>query len=267
MTQSKTPNAAQRYLAIAADIVQSVANTQLDHIEQAAQICANTIIADGLVFLWGGGHSRMSVEEMFPRIGSFPGFLPLVELALTFYTNVTGSDGLEQSFFIERQEGYAEAILSNYEFVPQDALICFSSTGINGVVIDMALRAKAADLPVIAVTSVQHADASPTRHTSGKKLKEIADVVIDNCTPPGDAVVDIPGLKYKVSPTSTIGATAVVNALKARTAEIMVERGTEPIVLTSPHFADQQDEAKAQLQRVYKEHNRRKHILLGRKLK
>lgn len=267
MPQPDMPNAAQRYLAIAADIVQQVAQTQLDNIEKAAQICANTIIADGLVFLWGGGHSRMSVEEMFPRIGSFPGFFPMVELALTFYTNVTGNDGLEQSFFIERQEGYADAILSNYEFAPSDALICFSSTGINGVVIDMALRAKAAGLPVIAVTSVQHADASATRHTSGKKLKEVADVVIDNCTPPGDAVVDIPGLKYKVSPTSTIGATAVVNALKARTAEIMVERGVEPIVLTSPHFVDRQEEAKAQLQRVYREHNRRKYILLGRKLK
>ncbi len=104
-------------------------------------------------------------------------------------------------------------------------------------------------------------------HSSGKKLKEIAHVVIDNCTPPGDAVIDIPGLKYKVSPTSTIGATAVVNALKARTAEIMVEREVEPIVLTSPHFVDNQEEAKTQLQRVYTEHNRRKHILLGRKLK
>ncbi len=266
MSNPNTPNAAQRYLSIAAEIVQQVSATQLDAIERAAQICAGTIINDGLVFLWGGGHSRMSVEEMFPRIGSFPGFFPMVELALTFYTNVTGSDGLEQSFFIERAEGYADAILSNYEFAPHDALICFSSTGINGVVIDMALRAKAAGLPVIAVTSVQHANATPTRHSSGKKLKEIADVVIDNCTPPGDAVIDIPGLKYKVSPTSTIGATAVVNALKARTAEIMVERGAEPIVLTSPHFVDRQEEATAQLQRVYREHNRRKHILLGRKV-
>ncbi len=267
MTQADTLNAAQRYLSIAAGIVQKVAATQLNHIEQAAQICANTIIDDGLVFLWGGGHSRMSVEEMFPRIGSFPGFFPMVELALTFYTNVTGSDGLEQSFFIERQEGYADAILSNYEFAPQDALLCFSSTGINGVVIDMALRAKAAGIPVIAVTSVAHAETTPTRHSSGKKLKEIADVVIDNCTPAGDAVVDIPGLKYKVSPTSTIGATAVVNALKARTAEIMVEKGVEPVVLTSPHFVDRQEEARAQLQRVYQEHNRRKFILLGRKVK
>lgn len=267
MGQPDMPNAAQRYLSIAAGIVQAIAGTQHEAIEQAARICAESIINDGLVFLWGGGHSRMSVEEMFPRIGSFPGFFPLVELALTFYTNVTGSDGLEQTFFIERQEGYADAILSNYAFAPQDAMICFSSTGINGVVIDMALRAKAEGLPVIAVTSVQHADATPTRHTSGKKLKEIADVVIDNCTPPGDAVIDIPGLKYKVAPTSTIGATAVVNALKARTAEIMIERGVEPIVLTSPHFADRPEEAAAQLQRVYQEHNRRKHILLGRKLK
>lgn len=253
-----------RYLQIAQEIVQKILTTQADAIERAARICSDTIVRDGLVFCWGGGHSRMSVEEMFPRIGSYPGFYPMVELALTFYTNVVGADGLEQSFFIERADGYADAVLSNYEFGPHDSMICFSSTGINGVVIDMALRAKERGMPVIAVTSVQHADATRSRHRSGKKLKEVADVVIDNCTPPGDAVIDLEGLKYKVSPTSTIGATAVVNALKARTAELMLEKGVEPIVLTSPHLLDAEQEAKDQLKRVYAEFKRRKRMIYGR---
>lgn len=257
-------NAAQRYLTIAADIVNKIATTQHAAIEQAAQICAHTIMSDGLVFCWGGGHSRMSVEEMFPRIGSYPGFYPMVELALTYYTSVVGSDGLEQSFFLERQEGYVEPILSNYEFGPHDSMICFSSTGINGLVIEMAIQAKKRGLKVIGVTSIAHADSTPTRHSGGKKLKEVVDVAIDNCTPPGDAVVDIPGLKYKVSPTSTIGATAVVNALKARTAEIMVENGYEPIVLTSPHFVQSQEESQVQLKRVYDEFKRRKRMIYGR---
>ncbi len=257
-------DASARYLAIAADIVNKIAVTQLGAIERAAQICADTIINDGLVFCWGGGHSRMSVEEMFPRIGSFPGFYPMVELALTFYTNFVGADGMPQSFFLERQEGYVDAILSNYEFGPYDSMICFSSTGINGLVIEMALRTKEKNLPVIAVTSVAHADATHSRHSSGKKLKDVADVVIDNCTPPGDAVVEIPGLKYRVSPTSTIGAVAVVNALKARTAELMIARGIEPVVLTSPHLVDSEREAQEQLQRVYKEFKRRKRMIFGR---
>jgi uncharacterized phosphosugar-binding protein len=266
MTQESIQSipASLRYLAIAGEIVQRIAATQGDTIEAAAQICADSIAGDGLVFCWGGGHSRMSVEEMFPRIGSYPGFYPMVELALTFYTNFVGADGLPQSFFLERQERYADAILANYEFGPHDSMICFSSTGINGLVIEMALQAKARGLPVIAVSSLAHAESTVSRHSSGKKLHEVADVTIDNCTPAGDAVIDIEGLKYKVSPTSTIGATAVVNALKARTAELLVARGAPPIVLTSPHFADRPEEAEEQLQRVYKEFKRRKRMIFGR---
>ena len=257
-------NGAQRYLSVAAEVIHKIATTQMEAIEAAARICASTIANDGLVFCWGGGHSRMSVEEMFPRIGSFPGFYPMVELALTYYTNFVGSDGMPQSFFLERQEGSADAILANYEFGPHDSMICFSSTGINGVVIDMALRARERGMPVIAVTSVAHGDATPTRHSSGKKLKDIAGVVIDNCTPPGDAVVDIPGLEYKVGPTSTIGAATIVNALKSRTAELMMEQGVEPVVLTSPHFVEREEEAREQLQRVYQEFKRRKRMIFGR---
>ena len=264
MTEQERPVASRRYFTAINQLLERVMTTQMENIEAAAQICARTIINDGLVFLWAGGHSRMSVEEMFPRIGSFPGFYPMVELALTFYTNVVGNDGLAQSFFIERQEGYADVILSNYEFGPHDAMICFSSTGINGVVIDMALRVKEMGLPVIAVTSVAHADATQSRHSSGKKLKEIADVVIDNGSPPGDAVIEIEGLRYPVAPTSTIGAVSVVNALKARTAELMVEQGVEPVVLTSPHFVEREEEAKEQLQRVFAEFKRRKRMIYGR---
>lgn len=264
MAQQPDQAASLRYLAVAAEIVQQIAATQQESIEAAARICADTIVGDGLVFCWGGGHSRMSVEEMFPRIGSFPGFYPMVELALTFYTQFVGADGMPQSFFLERQERYVDAILANYEFGPRDSMICFSSTGINGLVIEMAIQAKQRGLPVIAVTSSAHAASTVSRHSSGKKLMEIADVTIDNCTPAGDAVIDLPGLKYRVSPTSTVGAVAVVNALKARTAELMLERGVEPVVLTSPHFADRPEEAEAQLQRVYKEFKRRKRMIFGR---
>ncbi|MDR3573198.1 MAG: SIS domain-containing protein [Anaerolineaceae bacterium] len=264
METEQSNNAVGRYLTIAAEIINKIATTQMPAIEQAAQICCNTIVNDGLVFCWGGGHSRMSVEEMFPRIGAFPGFYPMVELALTFYTNFIGPDGMAQSFFLERQEKYAEAILANYEFGPHDSMICFSSTGINGLVIEMALQAKARGLPVMAVSSLEHSRSTISRHSSGKKLPEVADVVIDNCTPAGDAVIKLEGLKYSVSSTSTIGAVAVVNALKARTAELMLAQGVQPVVLTSPHFADHPQEADEQLQRVYKEFKRRKRNIFGR---
>jgi uncharacterized phosphosugar-binding protein len=264
MASSQGHNAAGQYLTIATEIINKIANTQMPAIEQAAQICSETIVQDGLVYCWGGGHSRMSVEEMFPRIGAYPGFYPMVELALTFYTSFVGADGMAQSFFLERQEKYAEAVLSNYEFGAHDSMICFSSTGINGLVIEMALQAKARGLPVIAVTSLEHSRSTISRHSSGKKLSDVADVVIDNCTPAGDAVIKLEGLKYNVCSTSTVGAVAVVNALKARTAELMLARGVQPVVLTSPHFADHPQEAEEQLQRVYAEFKRRKRMIFGR---
>lgn len=257
-------SAAGRYLGEAQAVLERIAATQGGAIEAAAEICADSIASDGLVFAWGGGHSRMSVEELFPRIGSYPGFYPMVELALSNYTEVVGANGLEQAFFLERQEGYADAILSNYEFGPHDSLLCFSNTGINGVVIDMALRARERGMPVIAVTSVAHADATVSRHSSGLKLKDVADVTIDNCVVPGDAAVSVEGLKHRIGPTSTIGAIAVANALKCRTAELALARGYEPVVLPSPHFVESEAEAREQVRRVYAEHKRRKRMLFGR---
>jgi uncharacterized phosphosugar-binding protein len=262
MTESGA--AAWQYFDKIQEILNKISSTQRDNIELAAQICANSICNDGLVFCWGGGHSRMSVEEFFPRIGSYPGFYPMVELALTYYTDFVGANGMPQSFFLERQEGYVKAILSNYEFGPDDSMICFSSTGINELVVEMALQAKARGLPVIAVTSTAHAKSTIARHSSGKKLMEVADIILDNCTPPGDAVIEVPGLKYPLAPTSSIGAFLIVNTLKVRTAEIMLSRGVKPVVLTSPHFEHRPQEAQDQLQRVYQEFKRRKRKIYGR---
>lgn len=264
MDQGDDAHAADVYLQEAQAVLQRIRATQGTSIEAASKLCARSIANDGLVFAWGGGHSRMCVEELFPRIGSFPGFYPMVELALTNYTEVVGANGLEQTFFLERQEGYADVILSNYEFGPHDSMLCFSNTGINGVVIDMALGARERGMPVIAVTSVTHGDATASRHTTGLKLKDIADVTIDNCSLAGDAAVTLEGLEYPVGPTSTIAAVAVVNALKTRTAELLLEQGHRPVVLPSPHFVESEAQARDQVRRVYQEFKRRKRMLYGR---
>jgi uncharacterized phosphosugar-binding protein len=251
-------NAAPRYLETVGKIIQQIAATQLEAIERAAQICANSIVQDGVVFCWGSGHSRMPVEELFPRIGSFPGFLPIVELAVTHYTSVVGANGLPQTLFLERLEGYAEIILSNYEFHPHDSMICFSNSGINAVVVEMVIAAKQRGLKVIGVGSGAHAENVKSRHASSKSLAQLVDVFIDNCTPLGDAVVELDGLKYPVGPTSTVGSIAVVNALKARTAELMLAAGVEPVVLTSPHFVTDAADTEQQMRRVYDEFKRRR---------
>jgi uncharacterized phosphosugar-binding protein len=255
------PTASLHYLTQAKAILDRIEMTQMDAIERAAEVCTQAIAGDGLVHLFGTGHSRIFVEEMFPRHGSFPGFHPIVELSLTYHNLVVGSNGQRQAMFLEHVEGFGQVILRNFVFEAPDCFLLFSNSGINEVVIDVALEAKRLEMPVIAVVSVEHCTASPAVHSSGKKLTDIADIVIDNCTPGGDALVRIPNLEDPVGPGSTIGAAAVTNALKCRVAEKLTILGKPPIVLTSSYFIggdasrkrfdDCYDDYRARVQKVY----------------
>jgi uncharacterized phosphosugar-binding protein len=225
----------RRYLEAGRRIIDQIIASQSGNLLQAAEICTDSITAGGWVHCFGTGHSRMAVEEMFPRIGSLVGFHPIAELSLTSYHNVVGTNGLRQALYLERMEGLAEVILKSFRFGPKDSFIVVSSTGINAVPIEMALGAQARGMKVMAITSVAHARATNSRHASGKRLFEIADVVLDNCTPPGDALVRVEGVRYPVGPGSTIGAVAIMNALKCQVAENLAVRGIQPDVLPSPH--------------------------------
>jgi uncharacterized phosphosugar-binding protein len=229
-------NSAFKYLDQAQAIIDRIRATQMNAIENAAEICTQSIAGDGLVHLFGTGHSRIFVEEMFPRHGSFPGFHPIVELSLTYHNLVVGSNGQRQAMFLEHVEGFGQVIMRNFVFASPDCFLLFSNSGINEVVVDVALEAKRQNMPVIAVVSVDHCNASAALHSSGKKLTDIADIVIDNCTPAGDALVRVDGLEDPVGPGSTIGAAAVTNALKCLIAEKLTALGKPPIVLTSSFF-------------------------------
>lgn len=255
------PIASLNYISQAKMILDRIESTQMDNIERAAERCAQTIAGDGLVHLFGTGHSRIFIEEMFPRHGSFPGFHPIVELSLTFHNLVVGSNGQRQAMFLEHVEGFGQVILRNFVFSAPDCFLIFSNSGVNEVVVDVALEAKRLHMPVIAVVSAEHCAASPANHSSGKKLMDVADIVIDNCTPAGDALVRIPHLDDPVGPGSTIGAAAVTNALKCRIAEKLTEWGKPPIVLTSSYFIGSEaskqrfdecyDDYRARVQKVY----------------
>src|SRR5690606_27506088 len=171
--------AAGLWLAEARRLLERFEETQMEAVARAADIAADAIAAGGLAHLFGTGHSRIPLEEMFPRYGSFPGFHPMAELSMTFHTQVVGSNGQRQAMFIERVEGLAEQILANYELASPDCLFAFSASGRSAVPIEMAMGARRRGLPVVAVVSLEQSGASPSSHSSGTKLVDHADVVID----------------------------------------------------------------------------------------
>jgi len=226
-------NSAGLWIEEARGLLDHIEATQTASISTLAEWCADTIHDGGLVHLFGSGHSRVPVEEAFPRYGSFPGFNPIIELSMTFHTEIVGTNGQRQAMFIERVEGLAEVILSNFNFGDDDIMVVFSSSGRSAVPIEMASGSRDRGLRVVAVTSVAESMARPSGHTSGKRLLDHADLVIDIGTPPGDALVTLEGLETPIGPGSTLANAAVVNELKVRVAELLLARGTTPVVLTS----------------------------------
>lgn len=249
-------SAEQSYMDAALEVLQRIQATQMLAIRQAADIFAGTIAAEGLVHMFGTGHSRIFLEEMYPRHGSFPGFHPIVELSLTYHNQIVGANGQRQAMFIEHVEGLAKTILRNFVIGKPDSFLIYSNSGVNEVVVEMALEARSYELPVVAVVSLAHCEAANPNHSSGKKLNDIADIVIDNCTPIGDALVQIDGLADPVGPGSTIGAAAVTNAIKCAVAERLVALGVPLHVLTSSTLIGA-EASKARFDQSYDEYRRR----------
>ena len=241
---------------MAQNLLSKLSNVQGANITKAALWAAESIAADGVVHLFGTGHSRIPIEEMFPRYGSFPGFNPMAELSMTFHTQVVGSNGQRQAMFIERVEGFAEQILKNWNFKPQDILIIFSVGGQTAVPIEMAMGARARGIKVIAVTSIAQNKFGVPPHSTGTTLSDNADLVIDLMVPVGDALVSIPGLETPVGPGSTITAIAIVNEIKVQVADYLIKHGITPQVLTSSAVVGK-EESKRLFDAAYAEHARR----------
>ncbi|MBO6639141.1 MAG: SIS domain-containing protein [Roseitalea sp.] len=243
---------ARQYFDTVIDRLQTVIDTQADAIEAAGAICAEAIARDKLVFTFGTGHGSFAAMEMYPRTGTVTGFRPIVESSMISFHRVLGDAGARQYRFIHSQEGYGTAILSSHQTDPGDAMLIFSHSGLNAVTLDIAVGAREKGMKLIGVTSVPHSSSTPSRHSCGKRLYEIADVVIDTGVPRGDASIDIEGVTGKVGATSTSIAIAVGQAINAVTAHKLAERGIEPFVMVSPNTA-QKEAATAQNDRNYAE--------------
>jgi uncharacterized phosphosugar-binding protein len=256
------PKYAHQYLDGCEAILKRVRDTQMERIQTASAWCAQAIATRNLVHLFGNGHSRMAVEEIWPRYGSFPGFHPIVELSMTYHHQVVGANGQRQAMWIERQEGLGQVIMRNFVFRPQDVMMVFSTSGNNGVVVDVALEAKTQGMKLIAVIAEEYARMLPPGHSSGKRLHDIADLVIDNCAIPGDAMVDVPGVDVPVGPGSTIGNTAVVNCLKVLVAAELASLGQAPLVLAGA-WKMGKDESAKRFDDAYDDHRDRVKIVYG----
>ncbi|MCU0395457.1 MAG: sugar isomerase domain-containing protein [Chitinophagaceae bacterium] len=216
---------ALQWLTHARDVMNKIESTQLDNIKAAATVMANSIECGRWVHTFGCGHATIPIEEMYPRIGGFVGFHPMVELPLTFFTRITGEMGVHQFVFLERVEGYGTEIMKGYTFDPRDTMWVFSHSGINNVNIDVALEAKKRGMQVIAYGSAAAAKGKQTRHSSGKTIFDIADIVVDSCAPIEDATVPIKNHPDKLGPVSTMAFVTTVWLTVITVAEILVERG------------------------------------------
>jgi uncharacterized phosphosugar-binding protein len=218
------------------NMLQELKRTQSEVIQQSAELCAERIARGGLIFLFGNGHSRMMCEEMTPRQGCYAGFVALVETALSNHAAIVGANGLRAPLYLENYEGYAEQILRSFHFGPNDAMIVISTSGIRPVVVEMAMGAQARGLPVIAIVSKAHCERAKAAHSSGKKLIDCADLVIDNLCPPGDCVIELEGLEWRTGPVSTITGAMIINMIRCATAESMLQRSVKPVMLPSHQF-------------------------------
>jgi uncharacterized phosphosugar-binding protein len=245
-------NLTEQYLQKCREIIDKV-QAQQQQIRQAASWFAESILAGRVVHVFGSGHSRIMVEELWPRYGSFPGFNPIVELSLTYHNNVVGANGQRQAMFLENVPGLADRILRNFGLSQQDCAFIVSSGGTNIVPVEMAELFQSKKIKVVSLITIDHSKQSASKRGDGKKLGDFSDLVIDSGAPAGDSMIYVDGLDTPVSPGSTVGGILVVNSIKAEVAQLLTAAGKPPKVLTAPSIVGN-ERAKELFESAYDEH-------------
>jgi uncharacterized phosphosugar-binding protein len=222
----------KEYLNKCQELMQTVAGQEAEIIAVAAGF-AKSILAGRMVHVFGSGHSRIMVEEMWPRYGSYPGFNPIVELSLTFHNLVVGANGQRQAMFLENVPGLAQQILRNFDLSGQDSALVISSSGCNVVPIEMAELFQKQGIKTVGIISKKHSEVSVSKRADGRKLQDFCDIVLDSGAPVGDAMVQIENLDTPVAPGSTVGSCMLINCIKAELANLLTQAGQPPKVLTA----------------------------------
>lgn len=247
---------AKQWLNNVRDIMTKIEETQMENINRAAEKMATSIEAGRWVHTFGCGHATLPIEEMYPRIGGFVGFHPMIELPLSFFTRITGEMGVHQFVFLERVEGYGIQIMKGYHFDKRDTMWLFSHSGINNVNIDIAIDAKQKGMTVIAYGSAAAAKGKQTRHSSGKTIFDVADIVVDTCAPIEDASVVLKNHQDKIGPVSTMAFVTTVWMTVTTVAEILAERGVKLFIHPS-HNVSGDGSARDRLEQALTEYKKR----------
>lgn len=219
---------------------------QAVHIEQAGQMVADSLAAGGVIHAFGTGHSHLIAEEAFFRAGGIAAVNPILDERLIFLK------GALESTRSEQQSGLARALIAEEEVRAEDIAIIISNSGRNAASIEMALEMKARSVRVIAITNVRQSSAAPARHSSGQRLYEFADVVVDNCVPPGDALLALPGLKSRIGPSSTVAGAAIINAIIIEAVTELLRRGESVPVLPSANIEGVSEKTLSEILSRYK---------------
>lgn len=223
------------YIGRLIELIGQASKVNAETLDTVAKRLADTLENGGLVHLYGSGHSVLPCQEAFPRYGSYIGFNPLTDPRVMWHS-VLGPGGVRELLWLERTEKYAEKYLDQQPLNQGDSIIIFGHSGRNASGIDTALYAKKRGLTVIAVTSRNNLD-KPATHSSGKRLADAADIVVDTCAPIEDAIVPIDGWSRPVSGSSTVLAMILTHEMIARTAAELSKRGIELPTFASPTIA------------------------------
>jgi uncharacterized phosphosugar-binding protein len=230
------PDYVEQYFSTAVALLQTLARESVPAIHRAALAIANAIADDKDFLLFGSGHSALIARDAAGRAG---GLMPALQIE-----DVADGDA-------ERLEGMAKVILGRYDLRPGSVIVVISNSGINAVPIEMALLAKASGLTVVCITSLAHSRSVTSRHSSGKKLYEVADIVIDTGNIPGDTALDLPGGVLKSGAMSTLLGSAIIQAITAQVAALLADRGIEPPVLVSANVPGGDEHNRALVERYW----------------
>lgn len=225
------------YISKMNEIMNKIDETQAENIKAAAALCAETIASGKMCHLFGSGHSVLPIQDMFPRYGGVVGWHPLMDPRL-MWNNVIGGGGARELLWIERQEGYIQNFLQSYNLQAGEVMIVYSHGGLNAAPIEAAMYAKERGLKVIAVTSGENYRKAKAVHSSGNKLGDVADILLDNCCPLEDSLVEIPGYAQKVGASSTTAVMTITQSLASETALLLEKKNHPMFIFVSPNVTE-----------------------------